>query len=290
MDLGLKGRTYLVTAASRGLGRATAEVLVSEGAQVVISSRSEESITRAAAEIGSDVVPVAADNAETDTAERLVATALDRFGRLDGALISVGGPPAGGLGGVTEDQWRMAFESVFVGGLRLARAVADAASEGGSIVFVLSTSVKQPLAGLAISNGLRPGLAMAAKTMADEAGSARRPRQRPAARPGRHRAGPRARRNERRPGSCTSRPRRDDPAAPLRPARGVRPGRDVPAVTGFGLHHRRDAPSGWRSQPRVVTSGSGAGSIFGARWRYSCRAKYPKKASTNSAKNHHCRP
>jgi 3-oxoacyl-[acyl-carrier protein] reductase len=170
MDLELKGRAYIVTAASRGLGRATAEALVAEGAQVVISSRSEESITRAADEIGSDVVPVAADNADPDTADRLVAQALDRFGRLDGALISVGGPPAGALASITEEQWRVAFESVFVGGLRLAGAVAAAATEGGSIVFVLSTSVKQPLAGLAISNGLRPGLAMAAKTMADELG------------------------------------------------------------------------------------------------------------------------
>ena len=170
MDLGLSGRTYIVSAASRGLGKATAEVLAAEGAGLVVSSRSESAIERAAAEIGPDVVPVAADNAAPDTARTLVDAALDRFGRLDGALISVGGPPAGPLDKLTEDDWRGAFEAVFLGGLRLATAVAEALTDGGSIVLVLSTSVKQPLPGLAVSNGLRPGLAMAAKTMADELG------------------------------------------------------------------------------------------------------------------------
>jgi 3-oxoacyl-[acyl-carrier protein] reductase len=95
-----------------------------------------------------------------------------RFGRLDGALISVGGPPRGTVADSTDEQWRAAFESVFLGAVRLARAVAhELPLRGGSIAFVLSSSVKQPLTNLAISNGLRPGLAMVAKTMADELGN-----------------------------------------------------------------------------------------------------------------------
>lgn len=171
MDLGLSGRVYIVTAASRGLGMATAAALVGDGAKVVVSSRSRESIEAAASSLGEDnAEPVAVDNAEPDAADRLVSAAFERFGRLDGILISVGGPLPGPVTTITDEQWRDAFETVFVGGLRLARAVADRLEAGGSIVFVLSTSVKQPIGGLALSNGLRPGLAMTAKTLADELG------------------------------------------------------------------------------------------------------------------------
>lgn len=102
---------------------------------------------------------------------RLVAAALEAYGRLDGALVSVGGPPAGPALGLTDEQWRGAFDSVFLGAVRMCRAVVDALPpEGGSLGLVLSTSVKAPIAGLAASNGLRPGLGMLAKTMADELG------------------------------------------------------------------------------------------------------------------------
>ena len=119
---------------------------------------------------GRGPIGVAADNAASDTPARLIAAAKDTFGRLDGALISVGGPPAGPILERTEDEWRAAFESVFLGAIRLATAVAAELGEGGSIAFVLSTSAKMPVAGLGISNGLRPGLAMAAKNLADELG------------------------------------------------------------------------------------------------------------------------
>ena len=110
------------------------------------------------------------DNAGPDTARRLVETATSSWGRLDGALISVGGPPTGTVMDTPDEAWTSSFESVFVGGLRVARAVAGAIDGPGSIAFVLSSSVRAPLANLAISNGLRPGLAMAAKTLADELG------------------------------------------------------------------------------------------------------------------------
>jgi len=168
MDLGLRDRAYLVTGGARGLGRATAEALVADGARVLVSSRSEEHVTAAAREVGA--VGMAADNADPAAAERLVAATLDAFGRLDGALISVGGPPPGAVMDTTDDQWRTSFESVFLGAVRLARAVAAAMTGDGALGLVLSSSVKVPIAGLAISNGLRPGLAMVAKALADELG------------------------------------------------------------------------------------------------------------------------
>jgi 3-oxoacyl-[acyl-carrier protein] reductase len=168
MDLGLDGRVFLVTGGSRGLGRATAEALLAEGARVVVSARSEEAVAAAADALG--CTGLAADLADPATPRRLVDTALSSYGRLDGALVSVGGPPAGPALALTDDQWHAAFDSVFLGAVRVARAVVEALTDGGSLAFVLSTSVKAPIAGLAASNGLRPGLAMLAKTMADELG------------------------------------------------------------------------------------------------------------------------
>lgn len=170
MDLGLVNRTYILTGASGGLGFATAQQLVTDGANVVISSRSQESVDRAVAALGPHAIGVAVDNADPTAPAQLIAVAQESFGRLDGALISVGGPPAGPILDRTEDEWRTAFESVFLGAIRLATAVAEELGAGGSIVFVLSTSVKAPITGLGISNGLRPGLAMAAKNLADELG------------------------------------------------------------------------------------------------------------------------
>src|SRR4051812_8680127 len=95
MDLGLTGRVYVVTGGSRGLGRATADVLVAEGAHVVLSGRTEESLVAAVAALGDHASYVVGDNADPATSGRLVAAAREREGRLDGALVSVGGPPAG---------------------------------------------------------------------------------------------------------------------------------------------------------------------------------------------------
>lgn len=171
MDLGLNDRVYIVTGASRGLGRATAEALVADGARVVVSSRSAERAEACAQELGAErAAAVAADNASPDTPALLVAAARQRWGRVDGVLISVGGPPAGSALEVPDDVWRASFESVFLGALRIARGVSDAFDEGGSIVFVLSTSAKEPISGLGLSNGLRPGLAMVAKSLAEELG------------------------------------------------------------------------------------------------------------------------
>ena len=170
MDLGLRDRVYLLTGATGGLGLATAQALVDDGARVVISSRSQESVNRTVAELGDLAVGVAVDNADPTAPDQLIRAAHDTFGRLDGALISVGGPPAGPILDRTEDEWRSAFETVFLGAIRLAVTIAEELGEGGAIAFVLSTSAKAPIPNLGISNGLRPGLAMAAKNLADELG------------------------------------------------------------------------------------------------------------------------
>jgi 3-oxoacyl-[acyl-carrier protein] reductase len=170
MDLGLTGRTYIVTGATRGLGFASARELVADGANVVITGRSEESVAAAAATLGERAFGVVADNADPGAADRLVAAARERFGRLDGVLISVGGPPPGSGTEATDDQWQSAFESVFLGAVRMARTAAAELAEGGVIGLVLSLSVNEPITGLAISNGLRPGLAGFAKSLSNELG------------------------------------------------------------------------------------------------------------------------
>ncbi|MYV61187.1 SDR family oxidoreductase, partial [Streptomyces sp. SID4931] len=148
----------------------TARALAADGAKVIITGRDEKSVEEAAAELGGDVLGLAADNADPSAAQRLVDTARERFGRLDGILVSVGGPAPGFLADNTDDQWQTAFETVFLGAVRLARTAAAALGEGGVIGFVLSGSVHEPIAGLTISNGLRPGLAGFAKSLADELG------------------------------------------------------------------------------------------------------------------------
>lgn len=172
MDLGLKDRVYIVTGGTRGLGRAAARELVADGARVVVSGRGEKSVAAAEAELGGrgQAVGVVADNADPAAPDRLIGAARDAFKRLDGVLISVGGPPPGTSDTIDDDQWRAAFESVFLGAVRLSRAVAAALDGGGVIGFVLSSSVYEPIPGLALSNAFRPGLAGYAKNLANELG------------------------------------------------------------------------------------------------------------------------
>jgi 3-oxoacyl-[acyl-carrier protein] reductase len=129
-------------------------------------------LDEAVSRLGPDcAVALAADLTEAGAAETACALALDAFGRLDGALISVGGPPAGSVLGTSEEQWRSAFESVFLAALRVSAAVVrNSTASDLCIAWVLSTSVKAPIPGLAASNGLRPGLAMLVKQLSDELG------------------------------------------------------------------------------------------------------------------------
>ncbi len=172
MDLGLSGKVFVVTAASSGLGRATAEQLLAEGARVVVVARTGTALDALVEEHGPDrAAALAADLADPGTGESACRRALEVFGRLDGALVSVGGPPAGPVLDLTDEQWRAAYDSVFLAALRVTRAVvAHLTGPSPVIGWVLSTSVKTPIPGLAASNGLRPGLAMLIKQLADELG------------------------------------------------------------------------------------------------------------------------
>ncbi|HEX3832695.1 MAG TPA: SDR family oxidoreductase [Solirubrobacteraceae bacterium] len=190
MDLGLSGRVYLVTGGSRGLGFAAAETLIADGARVVLSGPHETTASAAAGRLSQNaaaadtVTWVVADNSDPATPNRLIAAAKERFGRLDGALISVGGTPPGTIATTPDEAWRSAFESVFLGAVRLARILATDQSDGSgeltgagsmtgtgrSLVFVLASSVRVPLPQLPISNGLFPGLAGVVKTLANELG------------------------------------------------------------------------------------------------------------------------
>ena len=172
MDLGLGGRGFLLTGASRGLGFAAARALVDDGAQVLISSRTQRSVDDAVTELGGapSAHGLVADLADPEAAGALLERARATLDRIDGLLISVGGPAPGTVLEVGEEHWRAAFESVLLGPLRLVRALVPHLSEGAAIGFVLSTSARQPVSELAISNGLRPGLAMTAKSLADELG------------------------------------------------------------------------------------------------------------------------
>lgn len=172
MDLGLADRVYVVTGASRGLGYAAAAALVADGARVALCGRDESSLRAAADALGGPDValPVPGDLADPELAGRLVAAAAARYGSVDGALVSVGGPRPGSALTLFDADWRTAFESVFLGPLRVVRAVASAAGPGSSIALVLSTSVRSPIDALALSNALRPALAMTVKGLADELG------------------------------------------------------------------------------------------------------------------------
>ena len=174
MELNLDGRVGLVNAASRGLGRAIAEALAAEGARLVISSRRPEAIELTAAEIrstyGAEVVPVADDVSGPGAAQRLVGAAVERFGRLDILVNNSGGPPGGTFGDFDDAAWQRAFELLLLNVVRMVRAALPhlRSSGHGRIINVASTSVRQPIPGLVLSNSLRAGVAGLAKTLSDE--------------------------------------------------------------------------------------------------------------------------
>jgi 3-oxoacyl-[acyl-carrier protein] reductase len=174
MDYQLKGRVAVVNAASRGLGRGVAEALAAEGARLVISSRTEADIQRAAEQIsaahGTDVVAVPADVSRPGTAEQLIATAVDRFGAVDILVNNSGGPPGGTFADFDDAAWQQAFELLLLNVVRMTRAALPflRASDQARIVNVASSAVKEPIPGLILSNSLRAGVVGLAKTLADE--------------------------------------------------------------------------------------------------------------------------
>ncbi len=170
MDLGLRGQTALVAAASRGLGKAVARALAGEGARVAICARTAEALERAAAEIGGEVLPVVADLTRAEDIHRFVQAAVDRFGRIDILVTNTGGPPAGSFLDTDDEQWRAAVELLLMSAVRLSRAVVPHMRRGGGgrIVHIASFVVRQPLPGLVLSNAVRLAVVGLAKTQALE--------------------------------------------------------------------------------------------------------------------------
>ena len=170
MDLGLAGRVALVTAASKGLGRASAEALSAEGVSVVICARGQAALDEATEAIGGDVLAIAADVTEPDVPQQLVDAALSEFGRLDILVANAGGPPRGRALEVDDEALERALNANLLTSVRLVRAALPPMRERGwgRICCITSMSVKQPIPGLALSNTARTGLWGWAKTAAGD--------------------------------------------------------------------------------------------------------------------------
>ncbi|HEX5415697.1 MAG TPA: SDR family oxidoreductase [Chloroflexota bacterium] len=174
MDLGLKGRVAVVSAASRGLGKAVAMGLAAEGANLAICSHNEAAIQAAAEEIraktGASVVPVAADVSRAEDIERFVQRAEAEYGRVDILFSNTGGPPPGTFEQVGDAEWERAYQLIQLSAVRLTRAVLPAMrrQKWGRIVYSTSISVMQPIDNLILSNSLRSAVLLMAKTVKDD--------------------------------------------------------------------------------------------------------------------------
>jgi 3-oxoacyl-[acyl-carrier protein] reductase len=175
MDLGLKDQVALVTAASKGLGKAAALALAREGARVSICSRSDQ-IDAAAAEIhdqtDADVLPIHADLTVAQDIENLVNSTLERFGKIDILIINAGGPPPGNFLNFKPEDWEAAVQLTLMSAVRLCYAVVPHMLErgSGSIVTTQSYSVKQPIDNLILSNSVRMAVIGLMKSLANELG------------------------------------------------------------------------------------------------------------------------
>lgn len=174
MDLGYEDKVALVAASSKGLGRATAEALASEGANVTISGRDEEALAETAAQIqdktGAEVAYLLADVSHPEDVENLVSRTVERFGSLDSLVTNAGGPPAGGFEAFADEDWQRAFDLNLMSVVRLIRAALPnlRESESPRIVNFTSSSIKQPIQNLLLSNVFRTAVLGLAKTLATE--------------------------------------------------------------------------------------------------------------------------
>lgn len=165
MDLGLNGKVALVAASSKGLGKASALALAREGARVTICARTAAGLQAAADEIrqqtGADVLTVPADLSRAPDIENVVTATVERFGGVDVLVNNSGGPARGQFADLTDDDWRQAFEAVTLNFVRFVRAVTPhmRARQWGRIIGIQSSSVKQPVDNIDLSNGTRPGVA-----------------------------------------------------------------------------------------------------------------------------------
>jgi len=174
MEFGLKGKRALVMAASRGLGFASALGLAREGCRLVICSRDQERIEAAAdiirKQTGAEVQALVADVSSAAEAKRLVDAAVSAYGGLEIVVHNAGGPPAGETLQMTEEQWQKAFEQNMLSFTRIVGAAAPEMKKAGygRVLTIASSSIKQPIPNLALSNALRAGVWGIAKTLSRE--------------------------------------------------------------------------------------------------------------------------
>ena len=174
MELGLQSKRALVCASSRGLGYACAVGLAREGCDLVISSRDQAHIDEAAGrvrqETGARVRAVAADVSQPDAAARLVGACVKEYGGLEIVIHNAGGPPPGGFSDVDEDKWALAFELSLMSFVRVARAAVPPMKQAGygRIIAITSSSIRQPIPNLVLSNAMRMGVLGTAKTLSKE--------------------------------------------------------------------------------------------------------------------------
>ncbi len=176
MDLELKGKVAIVGGASKGLGRACAQVLAEEGCKLTLCSRSQADLDQAASEIrastGADVHVIAGDLDRHDTIQKLIASTADRYGRIDILVNNSGGPPLAQADGATEEQWAIAVQRSLLFFARMSREALPHLKRTGAgrIVNILASTVYQPIPNLALSGATRMGVVAFAKSLADEVG------------------------------------------------------------------------------------------------------------------------
>jgi 3-oxoacyl-[acyl-carrier protein] reductase len=174
MDLGIRGRTGFVAAASKGLGRAVAEELAREGANLVITARGENDLNAArdaiAKECGVEILAVAGDLSKPEDLQRMTDAALERFGRVDILVTNAGGPPSGAFESLSDEKWTNAVDLTLMSVIKLARAFLPGMrrQKWGRIINITSITVKQPVEGLMLSNSIRAAVTGFARTLADE--------------------------------------------------------------------------------------------------------------------------
>jgi 3-oxoacyl-[acyl-carrier protein] reductase len=176
MDLELKNKVAIVGGASKGLGRACAEVLAEEGMKVVMCSRTLADLDQAAAAIRSktqaDIMTFAGDLEKNDVIQKLVAAAGEKYGRIDVLISNSGGPPLAKSFDATEEQWATAVERSLFFFARMAREVLPymRKQKSGRIINILASTVYQPIPNLALSGATRMGVVAWAKSLSDEVG------------------------------------------------------------------------------------------------------------------------
>jgi 3-oxoacyl-[acyl-carrier protein] reductase len=174
MDLGLKGKVALVAGASQGMGQATALGFAREGAKVSICARGEGALNEAAEmirkETGGEVLAMVADMTKAEDIHRFVNKSAEHFGRLDVIVNNAGGPPPGEFMKFTDADWHGAFQLSFMSAMRMTREAVPHMRKvgGGRVINITSYSVKEPIAGLVLSNAIRSGVIGMAKTLSRE--------------------------------------------------------------------------------------------------------------------------